>query len=53
LQAVILGQDRPIAESQRPEELPVDLSAEFHIAGPDRASIAYWRGLREPADTPD
>jgi vanillate O-demethylase monooxygenase subunit len=47
--AVILDQDRPIAESQRPEELPVDLSAELHIAGPDRASIVYWRRLAELA----
>lgn len=46
-QALILDQDRPIAESQRPEELPVDLSAELHIAGPDRASIAYRRRLAE------
>lgn len=44
-QGLILDQDRPIAESQRPEELPVDLSAELHIAGPDRASIAYRRRL--------
>lgn len=46
-QALILDQDRPIAESQRPEELPVDLSQELHIAGPDRASIAYRRRLAE------
>jgi phenylpropionate dioxygenase-like ring-hydroxylating dioxygenase large terminal subunit len=48
-QALILDQDRPIAESQRPEELPVDLSQELHIAGPDRASIAYRRRLAEVA----
>jgi phenylpropionate dioxygenase-like ring-hydroxylating dioxygenase large terminal subunit len=48
-QALILDQDRPIAESQRPEALPVDLSAELHIAGPDRASIAYRRRLAELA----
>ncbi len=48
-QAVILDQDRPIAESQRPEELPVDLSQELHIAGPDKASIAYRRRLAELA----
>ena len=48
-QALILDQDRPIAESQRPEELPVDLSQELHIAGPDRASIAYRRRLAELA----
>jgi methylxanthine N1-demethylase len=48
-QQTILEQDRPIAESQRPEALPVDLSQELHIAGPDRASIAYRRRLAELA----
>jgi hypothetical protein len=48
-QAVIFDEDRPIAESQRPEELPVDLSTELHIAGPDRAPIAYRRRLAEMA----
>jgi vanillate O-demethylase monooxygenase subunit len=48
-QALILDQDRPVVESQRPEELPVDLSAELHIAGPDKASIAYRRRLAELA----
>lgn len=42
-QATIFDQARPIAESHRPEELQVDLSAELRIAGPDRASIAYRR----------
>ena len=46
-QALILDQDRPVVESQRPEELPVDLSAELHIAGPDEASIQYRRRLAE------
>lgn len=50
-QTLILDQDRPIAESQRPEELPVDLSQELHIAGPDKASIAYRRRLAELAAT--
>lgn len=48
-QALILDQDRPVVESQRPEELPVDLSAELHIAGPDKASIQYRRRLAELA----
>jgi phenylpropionate dioxygenase-like ring-hydroxylating dioxygenase large terminal subunit len=48
-QAVILDQDRSIAESQRPEDLPVGLSAELHIAGPDRAPIAFRRSLAELA----
>ena len=51
-QAVILDQDHPIAESQRPEELPVDLSAELHIAGPDRASITYRRRLAMLSELP-
>ena len=44
-QRLILDQDRPITESQRPEELPVDLSEELHIAGPDQASIDFRRHL--------
>ena len=48
-QALILDQDRPVVESQRPEALPVDLSAELHIAGPDKASIQYRRRLAELA----
>jgi Vanillate O-demethylase oxygenase C-terminal domain len=42
-QALILDQDRPIAESQRPEELPIDLSAELHRrpgSGLDRVPAA-------------
>ncbi|MFM8915061.1 MAG: hypothetical protein ACKOFY_02190, partial [Candidatus Limnocylindrus sp.] len=44
-QQLILDQDQPITESQRPEALPVDLSAELHIAGPDQASIEFRRHL--------
>jgi vanillate O-demethylase monooxygenase subunit len=44
-QRLILDQDQPITESQRPEALPVDLSAELHIAGPDQASIEFRRHL--------
>lgn len=49
-QRLILDQDRPITESQRPEQLPVDLSEELHIAGPDQASIEYRRALGAMAD---
>jgi hypothetical protein len=35
------------------DALPVDLSAELHIAGPDRASIAYRRRLAELAAAVD
>lgn len=46
---VILDQDRPVVESQRPEELPVDLSAELHIRGVDKVSLEYRRWLVELA----
>jgi vanillate O-demethylase monooxygenase subunit len=42
---VILDQDRPVVESQRPEELPLDLSAELHIRGVDRVSLEYRKWL--------
>ncbi len=48
-QEVILEQDRVVVESQRPEELPVDLSAELHIRGVDRVSIEYRKWLGEIA----
>lgn len=50
-QQVILEQDRVVVESQRPEELPIDLSEELHIKGVDRASIDYRRWLGEIAAT--
>ena len=40
----IFNEDRAIAESQRPEELPLDLSEEFHIRA-DRMSTAYRKRL--------
>jgi vanillate O-demethylase monooxygenase subunit len=43
----VAGQDRPIVESQRPEELPLDLTAELHISVPDAASLQYRRMLVE------
>jgi vanillate O-demethylase monooxygenase subunit len=53
----IIEQDRPIVESQRPELLPVDLSAELHLRGSDAPAVEYRRALarlgiespREPA----
>jgi phenylpropionate dioxygenase-like ring-hydroxylating dioxygenase large terminal subunit len=41
----IVDQDQRIVESQRPEELPLDLAAELHLRGPDAASVAYRRAL--------
>jgi phenylpropionate dioxygenase-like ring-hydroxylating dioxygenase large terminal subunit len=42
---LILQQDRPVVESQRPEELPEDLSAELHIRGVDKVSLEYRKWL--------
>jgi phenylpropionate dioxygenase-like ring-hydroxylating dioxygenase large terminal subunit len=41
----IFEQDRVIVESQRPEELPVDLTEELHLRGPDTAGLEYRRAL--------
>jgi vanillate O-demethylase monooxygenase subunit len=47
LNELIVSQDRPIVESQRPEELPVDLTEELHIKSVDRVSVEYRRWLDE------
>ena len=44
---IIHEQDRRVVEAQRPEELPLDLSAELHLRGPDGAAVEYRRMLRE------
>ncbi len=49
-QELIVSQDKPVAESQRPEELPVDLSAELHVKGVDRVSVEYRTWLIEIAN---
>jgi phenylpropionate dioxygenase-like ring-hydroxylating dioxygenase large terminal subunit len=46
---VIMEQDRAVVESQRPEQLPVDLREELHIKVPDAASILYRRLLSDLA----
>jgi vanillate O-demethylase monooxygenase subunit len=54
-QLEIAEQDRVVTESQKPEELPVDLSAELHIRGVDAVSLEYRRwliDLIEPAEEP-
>jgi phenylpropionate dioxygenase-like ring-hydroxylating dioxygenase large terminal subunit len=43
----ILEQDLVILKEQRPEELPLDLSEELHIKGPDAVALAYRRLLAE------
>ena len=51
----VVAQDRRMVESQRPEELPLDLSEELHLRGPDAGTLAYRRLLaelgRRPANT--
>ena len=47
LTELIIEQDRAIVESQRPEELPLDLSAELHVKGPDVVSVAYRHFMAE------
>ena len=42
----ILGQDRPVLESQRPHLLPVNLSEEILIKT-DQLSMRYRRWLKE------
>lgn len=42
---LVTTQDRAIVEEQRPEELPVDLTAELHIKGPDDPALVYRRTL--------
>lgn len=44
---IVGAQDQNIVERQRPEELPVDLSEELHLRGPDGPAVAYRRMLRE------
>jgi len=40
----VMNEDKAIVEGQRPEELPLDLSAELHVQS-DRMTIAYRRQL--------
>lgn len=43
----VIEQDRVIVENQRPEMLPLDITAELHVKVADAASIEYRRRLRE------
>jgi phenylpropionate dioxygenase-like ring-hydroxylating dioxygenase large terminal subunit len=45
--SAIFAQDRVIVERQRPEELPLDLSEELHLKGPDAGTLQYRRMLSE------
>lgn len=43
---LIFGQDKRIVESQRPEQVPFDLSAELHLKF-DAVAVAYRRAMEE------
>ena len=43
----IFEQDKTIVESQRPEELPLDLAEELHLRGPDTPALEYRRRLKQ------
>jgi hypothetical protein len=47
----IMEQDHVIVETQRPEELPLDLSEELHLRGPDAGTLAYRKLLGEISGT--
>ena len=42
----VFNEDRVLVESQRPEDLPLDLGSEVHTAA-DRTSVAYRRLLKQ------
>ena len=46
-QLTVAMQDQPIVEAQRPEELPLDITAEMHIQGVDAPAIALRKLLAE------
>jgi phenylpropionate dioxygenase-like ring-hydroxylating dioxygenase large terminal subunit len=43
----IWAEDKRVVESQRPEELPVDLTKEVHLRAADAGGVAYRRLLEE------
>ncbi|SLN70822.1 aromatic ring-hydroxylating oxygenase subunit alpha [Roseisalinus antarcticus] len=44
---VVMNQDKVIVESQRPEQIPMDLKEELHLRMPDAHAVLYRRMLRE------
>ncbi len=47
LEELSIEQARHVAEKQRPEELPLDMTEQLHIRGPDAASIEFRKMLKE------
>lgn len=50
---LVYGQDKPIVESQRPEELSEDLSLEMYVQNVDTFSLTYRKFLLELMDELD
>ncbi len=46
-QHTVAMQDQPIVEAQRPEELPLDITAELHVKGVDAPAIALRKLLAD------
>lgn len=46
----VIEQDRHIVENQRPEMLPLDITAELHLRVADEPALEYRRRLAEVAD---
>jgi hypothetical protein len=44
VESAIVAEDRPVVESQRPDELPIELAQELHVQA-DRMTIAYRKEL--------
>ena len=47
LQDLLAEQDRVFVENQRPDELPLDLTEELHIKGPDAPALQYRKMMGE------
>lgn len=47
---LVFQQDKRIVESQRPEEIPIELKEELHIKVPDAFSVEYRRVLQRIAE---
>ncbi|MEU1599881.1 aromatic ring-hydroxylating dioxygenase subunit alpha [Streptomyces sp. NPDC005708] len=46
-ESLVLSQDKPIVESLRPEEIPMDLTKEMYIRTADAITVEYRRWLLE------
>ena len=52
LSRVVFAQDRRVVETQRPEQLPIELRKELHIKLPDAFSVEFRRLFARIAEGP-